>query len=87
MWDAWDPVHQNYSAICDKVIDRGYAQAARTVDSGKRIRLYRVIERRMNQQAHWLPLYYSSNVWADSGRVRHFKGSFWNVADWTVKGR
>jgi len=81
----------NGSCIRDASIDRSFSAAARTFDAGIRASKYATVERRVNQGAYWVPLYFRKTISTDDGRVVHFSnsptlsGPAWNIYAWSLR--
>jgi ABC-type transport system substrate-binding protein len=83
----------NVSGIRDPLLDRIMEAAARTLDSQVRSRNYVTMQRRVNQQAYWIPLYYRPYISTSDNRVLNFQaspfeaGGTLNMYAWKVGGR
>jgi len=80
-------LNQNYAGIRDKVIDGGFDRAISTYDHVSRRQGFRAVQRELNQQAYWVPLYYAPSVSTSNGRIAGFRPSpgaleTWNVYAW-----
>jgi ABC-type transport system substrate-binding protein len=80
-------LNQNYAGIRDKVIDGGFDRAISTYDRVARRQGFRAVQRELNQQAYWVPLYYAPSVSTSNGRIAGFRPSpgaleTWNVYAW-----
>jgi len=81
-------LNQNYAGIRDKVIDGGFDRAISTYDHVTRRRGFRAVQRELNQQAYWVPLYYVPTISTSNGHVAGFQppptasSETWNVYAW-----
>jgi ABC-type transport system substrate-binding protein len=78
----------NAAGIRDSIIDRSFERAIHTNNRTVRRREFRLVQRELNQQGYWIPLYYVPNVSATNHRVvgfhasPFFQGDTWNVYAW-----
>jgi peptide/nickel transport system substrate-binding protein len=60
----------NYARIKDAEIDAALAEASRTADKAKRIELYRKALKKIQEQAVFLPIWYTTHAFAQSQAVK-----------------
>lgn len=79
------PVNNNSSGISDPVMDRAFDIAGHTFDTKVRTAQYKLIQQRMDQQSHWIMLYFRPVIATATTRVKNFSnnptsaGPTWNV--------
>jgi ABC-type transport system substrate-binding protein len=83
-------VNGNVAGVTDPLIDRAFDRAETSIDPTVRQRNYVAIQREVNRQAYWMPLYYLPFLSTSDDRIGHFVGSpanwpGWNVYAWTIK--
>jgi peptide/nickel transport system substrate-binding protein len=82
----------NFAGIRDRTIDRAFEQAIHTVSRSLRRTNFWIIQRRLNEQAYWIPIYYVPDISTADRRVLGFQPnsaaaiSTWNVYAWKVRG-
>lgn len=82
----------NVSGIHNRVIDRAFEQAASTFQPAVRKRDFYVIQREVNRQAYWIPLYFPPTISTSGRRILGFRpapfnsGETWNAYNWRVRG-
>jgi ABC-type oligopeptide transport system substrate-binding subunit len=82
-------INGNYSGIHDKIIDRGFDVAARSLSKSVRAKEYAAIQKQMDQQAYWIGLFFRPTIATDDGKVRNFSTNpttapQWNAYAWKV---
>lgn len=84
------PVNNNSSAISDPVMDKAFNIAGHTFDTKVRAKEYKLIQQRMDQQSHWIMLYFRPSIATATPRVGSFSnnptsaGPTWNVYAYRV---
>ena len=85
------PSNQNFSGIRDAAIDRAFDRAGHTFRHKERLLSYSIVQRRLNQGAYWVPLYFTPNITTTTGRVANYRAtvifgsSLWNAYAWKVR--
>lgn len=81
----------NGSCVHDPVINRSFDAAARTLSPAARASDYAAVERAVNQNAYWVPLYFRQTISTNDGHVANvsnnptLSGPTWNIYAWKVR--
>jgi peptide/nickel transport system substrate-binding protein len=84
--------NQNYAGIRDRAIDSAFDQAVHTINPSVRRTDFWIIQRQLNQQAYWIPLYYQPSISTADRRLVGYQpppikfNEMWNVNAWKVRG-
>jgi ABC-type transport system substrate-binding protein len=87
-----NPSNGNFAGIRDRTIDRAFDQAVHTVSRSLRRTNFGIVQRRLNEQAYWIPIYYVPDISTADRRVFGFQPNSaatigtWNVYAWKVRG-
>jgi peptide/nickel transport system substrate-binding protein len=86
--DHSSPLNGNYSGIHDRIIDQSMDKASVSTNPKVRTQQYSIVQRRMNQQTYWIPLYYRPNITTAGPKVRNVIDNptqaepTWNISAW-----
>jgi peptide/nickel transport system substrate-binding protein len=81
----------NFSGIRDPIIDQSFDAANQTFSQSVRTQGFFAIQQRLNQQAYWIPLYYSPDVSTSDRRLAGFDVApttpswGWNIYAWKIQ--
>jgi ABC-type transport system substrate-binding protein len=83
-------INQNFAGIVDGTIDRSFDVEGASMDPKVRQNSYVAIQREVNRQAYWIPLYYLPFPSTSDDRIANFvnsptSGPEWNVYAWKAK--
>jgi ABC-type transport system substrate-binding protein len=84
-------INSNDGGIRDKVIDNAMAKGSSTFVKAQRQKYYNIFQRRMNQMAYWINLYYRPEINTNNGRIGNWssnptnQGFTWNTYRWFAK--
>lgn len=87
--DHSSPLNDNYSGIRDRAIDQAMTKGAVSTSPKVRAQQYAIVQRRLNQQAYWIPLYYRPSITTAAPQVKNVvdnptqAGPTWNISAWT----
>jgi len=86
--DHSSPLNINFAGIRDRAIDKAMAAGGAAINPKVRAQQYAVVQRRMNQQAYWVPLYFRPSIITYSPKVKNVvdnptqAGPTWNISAW-----
>lgn len=86
--DHSSPLSVNYAGIRDRAIDRAMNAGGAAINPRVRAQQYAIVQRRMNQQAYWIPLYFRPSITTSSRKVKNVvdnptqAGPTWNISAW-----
>ena len=82
------PDGANWQGYCDPTMDDLLSQQATTLDTTKRIDLYKQIQQLMYDQVLYIGMWKDPDLWSVNSRLQNVKLSgatpFWNVQEWEV---
>jgi peptide/nickel transport system substrate-binding protein len=83
----------NNAGIDDPAIDRAFDNAGQTFDFARRAAGYALIQKRVNEQAYWIPLYFLPNISTSDWALQNFSNNpvvnspMWDAYAWKTTTR
>lgn len=83
-----NPEGTNWFGICDEELDALLRAQAVEMDPNRRIELFHLISKIINEKVYWLGVWHDNDLWAINKRVTGMRISgadpFWNSYEWDV---